>query len=122
MCPTSGNGLFLPTTGRILTTTVHSAYKGDVILRSDDGGRSYNYRTGLLTPGVDEGQLAPLMEMVQSLQEKTEEQTRENARLELLLSQQQLLDNLDIQLIHLMHEPKDHIDLLILHQILPYLN
>eukprot|EP01045_Picozoa_sp_COSAG04_P031510 COSAG04_NODE_5856_length_1471_cov_1.219388_2_plen_71_part_00 len=26
MCPTSGNGLFLPTTGRILTTTVHSAY------------------------------------------------------------------------------------------------
>lgn len=60
MCPTSGNGAFLPKRGRILATTVHSAYKGDVVLISDDGGRTYNYSTDLLVPGVDEGQLAVL--------------------------------------------------------------
>eukprot|EP01051_Picozoa_sp_SAG22_P012819 SAG22_NODE_1368_length_4585_cov_2.663174_5_plen_428_part_00 len=64
MGPTSGNGLRLreggPFGGRVLTTQVHNAYKGDVVLLSDTSGRAWNASLGLLQPGLDEGQLAQL--------------------------------------------------------------
>jgi sialidase-1 len=64
MAMTSGTGVRMrddgPYAGRLLTTVVHNSYKGDVVLWSDDHGKTYNYSTDLLVAGVDEGQLAQL--------------------------------------------------------------
>jgi hypothetical protein len=44
----------------LLVPATHHAYQGDVILRSDDGGRSYSVSDSLHHPGLDEMQLVQL--------------------------------------------------------------
>ena len=61
--PTSGVGLQLatgPHAGRLLFIGPHNAYHGDVVLRSDDGGKSYKCTMDLHKPGMDEGSIAQL--------------------------------------------------------------
>jgi hypothetical protein len=38
--------------GRLVFCAVRNAYEGDVPVWSDDGGKSYNYSTGVYLPGT----------------------------------------------------------------------
>jgi hypothetical protein len=58
-----GNGMQMmsgPHAGRLIMPLVHDGYNGGVVLRSDDGGKSYNLSVGLHIPGIDETQIAQL--------------------------------------------------------------
>ena len=43
--------------GRLVMVGVHNAYHGDVIILSDDHGRTYNSSLGLYLEGIDEARL-----------------------------------------------------------------
>ena len=63
LAPTSGQGLVMRPVGgkyggRLVFCAVRNAYEGDVPVWSDDGGKTYNYSTGLYLPGLDECNIA----------------------------------------------------------------
>jgi len=63
LAPTSGQGLVMRPVdgkygGRLVFCAVRNAYEGDVPVFSDDGGKTYNYSTGLYLPGLDECNIA----------------------------------------------------------------
>jgi hypothetical protein len=44
--------------GRLVFCAVRNAYEGDVPVWSDDGGKTYNFSTGVYLPGLDECNIA----------------------------------------------------------------
>eukprot|EP00039_Didymoeca_costata_P001306 m.51413 g.51413 ORF g.51413 m.51413 type:complete len:404 (-) comp10733_c0_seq2:19-1230(-) len=67
MAPTTGHGVFMGNSntpahlkGRVLMVGVNNAYHGDVIIYSDDDGKTYNFSTALHEQGYDEGSIAQL--------------------------------------------------------------
>ena len=65
LAPTTGHGVCMdnghtPTEyrNRIVTVGVHNAYHGDVLIRSDDHGATWQASAGLYVEGVDEGSVA----------------------------------------------------------------
>ena len=67
LAPTTGHGVCMDNAatpekyrGRLLMVGVHNAYHGDVIIRSDDHGKTYSSSLGLYLEGLDEGSIAQL--------------------------------------------------------------
>lgn len=67
LAPTTGHGVCMDNDntpakyrGRLLMVGVHNAYHGDVIIHSDDHGKTYSSSLGLYLEGIDEGSIAQL--------------------------------------------------------------
>jgi hypothetical protein len=64
MDPVNANGIVLqeggPHAGRLLFTSTHNAYQGDIIVWSDDHGGTFNFSAALHKEGMDEAWSAQL--------------------------------------------------------------
>ena len=65
LAPTSGKGVVMRPVngkfgGRLVFCTARNAYQGDVVVYSDDGGRTYNFSKDLYVPGLDECSIGKL--------------------------------------------------------------